>query len=317
MPIQSFAMSDSRIRRTVRYVKASLLPDARGTAPSSQLLRSLELRILGVSQIEQRSLQLKYEEMVATGRRLPSLEETEFKVFSQTGEDGILHFLFSVVGTEHRRFFEIGIGSGTECNSGNLAKCLFWDGWLVDGSSAGVELARQDFVSHPSTWTRDIKVIWNFVTLETINDLIQIYGIANRIDLLSIDIDGMDYWIWKAMKNISPRVAVVEYNASMGAEKAVTVPYKASFDRTQEHESGFYHGASLCALAKLGKEKGYRLVGCNSSGVNAFFVRNDLCPDLLPEVPVEKAFRASTYRNRRVSVPDQQKIVFSLPLTEV
>ena len=117
-----------------------------------------------------------------------------------------------------------------------------------------------------------------FVTAENVNGLIEEGGFGGELGVLSIDVDGVDYWLWKAIRVVSPRVVVIEYNASFGATRAVTVPYKPDF---RCHPGGLYHGASLAALSLLGRQLGYVLVAVESAGVNAFFVRQDLCPPAL------------------------------------
>src|SRR5215470_18133271 len=103
----------------------------------------------GSLQIQQKLLALKYRELAQSGRRLPPLHEAEYRVFSQSGEDGIIAFLFSLVGTEHKRFFEIGVQTGVECNSANLAINDFWDGWLVEGDPQFAKAAARYYSSHP------------------------------------------------------------------------------------------------------------------------------------------------------------------------
>lgn len=114
------------------------------------------------------------------------------------------------------------------------------------------------------------------MTVENIERTIEELNIPKSLDILSIDIDGSDYWIWKAINNINPRIVVIEYNAAFGMNRSVTVPYEPDFDRFKKHKSGYYHGASLKALTKLGKEKGYSFICCDSNGVNAFFIRDGL-----------------------------------------
>jgi hypothetical protein len=115
------------------------------------------------------------------------------------------------------------------------------------------------------------------VTRENINDLVSSHGFAGEIDLLSIDIDGIDYWVWEQLTSCRPRVVIVEYNPFLGADRSVTIPYDPEFDRHRFDVPRFaYYGASLRALVKLGARKGYRLVLVEPRGVNAFFVREDL-----------------------------------------
>jgi hypothetical protein len=113
------------------------------------------------------------------------------------------------------------------------------------------------------------------------------------VDILSIDVDGVDYWLWRAATAISPRIVIIEYNASFGPEASVTVPYEPEFDRTEKGVNGHYHGASITALARLANQKGYVLLGCDRAGANAFFLRADLLNDSLYEVPPSRAHRWS------------------------
>lgn len=164
-----------------------------------------------------------------------------------------------------------------------------------------------------------------FVTRENIDQLLEENGVTGEIGLLSIDIDGMDYWVWKAIEVVDPAIVVIEYNYRFGSEDAVTVPYRPDFDRREAHHSILYYGASLEALAELGREKGYALVGVESHGLNAFFVRRDLLPDTLREVTAAEAFRVGGFdeahdehgRRFRMSYEDEKRLVRNLPLVHL
>jgi hypothetical protein len=277
---------------------------------SDHILSRLEVPVMASLQIQQKLLiQENRERVLREGKSLP-LEDIECKIFSQNGEDGIISYLFSIVEPKTRRFFEIGIEKGTECNSANLAKNFGWSGWLVEGNASWAEQAQRHYNSHPMTWTRDIKIISQYVTEENINSLIDKYEIKNNVDFFSLDIDSLDYWIFKKMQDIGARVVCIEYNASFGPDLSVTVPKDGAF-------YGVYSGASLKALVKLAKEKGYRFVGCNSTGVNAFFVRSDLAQKLLPEVPVTEGFRYHCDRTKKIPFMEQFEKLKVMPLTEV
>lgn len=146
--------------------------------------------------------------------------------------------------------------------------------------------SKQFFESHKDTRIYSPKVINAWVTAENINDLIQENSISGEIDLFCLDLDGVDYWILKALNGIQPRVIVVEYMNIFGLEQSVTVPYKPDFNRFDTHPD--YFGASLSAFVKLCREKGYRLVGCNRYGFNAFFIRSGIGEDVLPEIKAER-----------------------------
>ena len=145
------------------------------------------------------------------------------------------------------------------------------------------------------------------------------------IGLLSIDIDGNDYWIWKAISSIEPSIVIVEYNSILGSEKNYVVPYKEKFERNKAHYSNLYYGASLPALKKLGNEKGYALVACNSAGNNAFFVKSNLINEKVKEISVEDAFVERKFRESRdknnklnfLNSSQEKEIISKLPLEEV
>jgi len=140
---------------------------------------------------------------------------------------------------------------------------------MLDASESRIGRIRDRFRQSP------VIASANWITRENVNDLLRDHGLTGEIDLLDIDIDGIDYWVWQAIESVTPRVVVVEYNADFGFERAVTVPYDPRFDRhkTAEHR---YYGASLRAFERLGAQRGYRLVAIEPRGVNAFFVRHDV-----------------------------------------
>jgi hypothetical protein len=195
-----------------------------------------------------------------------------FKVYSQNDEDGIIQEIFNRIGVTNRVFVEFGVENGVECNT---AKLLIdgWRGlWLEASPQFVVEIGKSLSAFLQS---RYLTVKQAMVTAENINGLIEQAGITGDIDLLSIDIDYNDYWVWKAITAVKPRVVVIEYNATLRPPLSLTVPY----DPTKYWDGTNYFGASLEALVRLGRDKGYRIVGCNFSGSNAFFVREDLTGD--------------------------------------
>jgi hypothetical protein len=191
------------------------------------------------------------------------IERYEYSLFSQNGEDGILRYLFSEIGFRSRLFLESGFGL-TESNSLRLMLKEDFGGIFIDRSESSVKKFNDAAQSFGIT---NVKAIHAFLTLENLESTITKSGLHQEIDLLSIDVDGNDYWFWKGIKSLSPRVVVIEYNASLGPQLSLSVPYDPLFERHQKHASGFYHGASITALEKLGKENGYSLIGCDSMGL--------------------------------------------------
>lgn len=213
------------------------------------------------------------------------VDETARSVYSQNGEDGMLEHVFATIGVEHKTFLEFGFDV-PQCNSWRLLDAEGWRGTLIDRDPNVIRrwgthtAARQHMRAA-------VHVFRSVLDAETINQVLCDHGrLEGEIDLLSIDVDGMDWWLWRALDCLSPRVVVIEYNPSLGPERSVVLPY----DRGWVWGHDRYFGASLEALARLGRAKGYRLVGCPPQGVNAFFVRDDI--EGIPEMAVADAFRA-------------------------
>lgn len=225
-----------------------------------------------------------YRDMLREGKPLPKLDEVGFRAYSQFDEDGILLYLFSLLGVAHKSSVEICAGIGYECNTANLIINHAWDGLLIDGNPEHVRIGRAFYAAHPDTFWRQPTFVQAWVDVESINDRITENGFTGEIDLFSLDMDGVDFWVWKAITCINPRVVVLEINPVVPADLCVAIRYDREFVYTWDKKA--YNNASLAAWVKLGREKGYRLVGCNRNRVNAFFVRNDLGADLLPEVSV-------------------------------
>ncbi len=204
------------------------------------------------------------------------LTEAEFKVFSQCGEDGIIQHLLSKVPINRHIFVEFGVEDYTEANTRFLLMNNKWNGFIIEGDEASIKKIRQSELY----WRYSIGAVAAFITKDNINEIIEGVGIKGDIGLLSIDIDGNDYWVWQAIDIVQPRIVICEFNRHFGCEHAITIPYKPDFN-WHEAPSKIYYGASLNALCLLAEQKGYDFVGCTSEGVNAFFVRKDLSGDLM------------------------------------
>ena len=215
----------------------------------------------------------------------------EFRVFSQWGEDGIIQYLLAQVPIERPIFVEFGVENYVESNTRFLLTNNRWSGLVIDGSEQNIDYIRRD----PIYWATNLKAEHSFITRENINELLGRNGIVGDIGLLSVDIDGNDYWVWQAIDTISPRIVVCEYSSQFGPTAEVTTPYAADFVRDTAHFSKIYYGASIAALAQLAERKGYSLVASNSAGNNVFFVRNDLLGDLKVLTP-QQAYRRAQFR---------------------
>ncbi len=199
-----------------------------------------------------------------------SLNRFEHKIYSQHGEDGIIREIFNRIGTKSKTFFEFGAGAGSENNT--IALLLQnWKGWWIDGGDY-IETYKSLFAS--SIEGGDLVVAKHMVSSKNINSIISDLKIPKEIDLMSIDIDGNDYYVWQALDATNPRVVVIEYNAAYPPGMHFLQDESVSF----WNGSNFY-GASLHTFNELAKKKGYTLVCCDLIGGNAFFVRDDLVGD--------------------------------------
>ncbi|HEY2413215.1 MAG TPA: hypothetical protein VGI40_13275 [Pirellulaceae bacterium] len=209
---------------------------------------------------------------------LQNLEQHEGRAYSQNGEDGVIAAIFKAIGATNRYFVEFGCEQATMCNTAYLLD-QGWQGLLMD--DAGVSGNPQAVVHK------------EFITAENINGLFAKYGVPQTFDLLSIDIDGNDYWVWKAIE-YQPRVVVIEYNAHVPPDERRTILYDPHF----VWNGTDYFGASLLALKELGEQKGYTLVYCERTGTNAFFVATGALPPSFSPKPVETIYRPPNYINR-------------------
>ncbi|OAM53139.1 NADH dehydrogenase [Methylovorus sp. MM2] len=248
------------------------------------------------------------------------IANAEFKVFSQWGEDGVIQYLISKVAIKSPVFVEFGVENYTESNTRFLLTNNNWSGLVIDGSEKNINYIKADHIY----WRHNLKADCAFITKDNINQIIERNGIQGEIGLLSVDIDGNDYWVWSAINVVNPCIVVCEYNSLWGATKAVTTPYDPSFTRGAKHYSNLYYGASIQALTILANEKGYSLVGSNKAGNNVFFVRNDLLGDIKTlkanETWVKSEFRESRDKHGNLTFLDFDQrldLLAELPLFDI
>ena len=236
-------------------------------------------------------------EIIKSKKQVASLGEVEFKVFSQFGDDGIIQWLVNNLEFQNKTFVEFGVENYRESNTRFLMMNNNWSGLVMDGSESNVA----QIVNSEYFWKHDLSAKAVFIDRDNINSLLSSSGLNKEVGILHIDLDGNDYWIWKEIDAISPVVVVLEYNSLFGIDRPITVPYDKAFHRTSAHYSNLYWGSSLCALHQLSESKGYCFVGCNSSGNNAYFVRNDKCNDRVRETSLESGYVISMFRESRDS----------------
>jgi hypothetical protein len=231
--------------------------------------------------------------LAAQSRSAPNIDAAAFKVFSQFGEDGMIQYLISKVPIPERTFIEFGVEDYTEANTRFLLVNDDWRGLVMDSSESNIAAIRNSEIY----WQHDLTAKPAFVTRENINSLIAEASFSGDVGLLSIDLDGMDYWIWQAITCISPRIVACEFQSLFGPHEALAVPYSPDFNRHMAHFSGVYWGASLSAFCDLAQKKGYSFVGC-SAGLNAFFIRSD-CANNIAILAAEEGYKRASFSDGR------------------
>jgi len=229
-----------------------------------------------------------------TVERVQHLSDVGFRVSSQWGEDGIIDWLVGKIPNLRPSFVEFGVENYTEANTRFLLQRHNWRGLIADGSQEHMAEVRGSDL----TWRHDLTVVQRFIDTSNINGLFREHGFDGEIGLLSIDIDGQDYWVWQAIDCVNPQIIICEYNAVFGDLHAITVPADAQFDRTRAHHSNLYWGASIRAFEHLAAQRGFTLIGSNREGSNAFFVRNDLLPAIRERI-ADLSARPSLFRESR------------------
>ena len=239
---------DNRLSRVQRQL--AVLPDAQEVARLNRALAALER-----------------EREQTRWLAANDLRAFEKRVYSQNGEDGILAEIFRRIGTEARYFVEFGVETGAQCNCARLAIEEKWSGLFMEAHPPYYQELAERYRPYPG-----VHCLQQVITSANIEGLLAEQEVPRDFDLLSIDIDGNDYWVWAAIRDWRPRVVVIEYNA------CYPPPRRWVMRQNPDHrwDGTTYYGASLASLAALGEEKGYTLVGTDSNGVNAFFVRDDL-----------------------------------------
>lgn len=252
--------------------------------------------------IQQRQLMQQYL-VCQQNKQLPDIRTTGFKVFSQFEEDGILLYLFSLIGEGSKTFVEIGANDGINSNCSNLAVHFGWSGVFFEGDPRLIKRGRKFYSKIPTPYHPKPTYVQAIITRENIDELLTAHLPAGQteIELLSIDIDGNDYWVWDAITAVSPKVVVIETHTEFGTNNIV-VPYDAKYMYPGKHP--IYHGASVIAMNKLAERKGYRLVAASDLGINQVFLRNDLAVEELKAIdPAQTLWHPQTQAGFRSFEP--------------
>ena len=218
-----------------------------------------------------------------------NLSESGFRCFSQFEEDGIILFILSSIGFKTRKVVEMCIGNGEECMAANLVINHGFQGFLFDGDADNIIHAKKFFNSKKDCILNFPYIKNSWITKENVNSLLRNSCGEVEVDLLSLDVDGNDYYIWEAISVINPRLCVFETHNVIPSDLSLTIPYKHDFNYEDgSSDESDFRGVSLLAMKKLSALKGYRLIGSHQNGFNVFFLRNDIGQDFFPEVSVEK-----------------------------
>jgi hypothetical protein len=227
--------------------------------------------------------------------KIRKLSDSEFSVFSQFGDDGIIQWLVQNLDIPNKTFIEFGVEDFSESNSRFLMMNDNWSGFVMDGSSNNISKLK----SQHYYWKYDLNSKAIFINKDNINDLIDGCGFHKDVGLLHIDLDGNDYYIWDAINTIEPIIVIVEYNSIFGKNRPISVIYDDNFIRGDAHYSNLLFGSSLKSLYQLAEDKGYSFIGCNSAGNNAYFVKNEKINSTVKAIELENGFVSSKFRESR------------------
>ena len=228
-------------------------------------------------------------------KKSKNIRDFEFKVFSQWGEDGIIQYLISLLEIKNKTFIEFGVEDFFESNCRFLLMKDDWRGFVIDGSAKNIERLKSSYFY----WKHHLIAKEAFVTKDNINNILLESGFDEDLGILSVDIDGVDYFVLESIISYKPRILIIEYNSVFGSDRKISVPYTPNFLRRNIHYSNLYFGASLAAMTHLAERKGYALVGVATAGGNAFFVRSDLVSDHFQQRSVAEVFNSSNCRESR------------------
>jgi hypothetical protein len=249
-----------------------------------ELARGSEEIIYRQSEVAQKNLVASWKQLQASGVILP-LNQVGFSRFSEFEEDGQLLYLLTLAGSKSRAVVEISSQDGRVCMATNLLVHHRWRGFLFDGDPVFVREGRRFFAAHPATRSAPPVMRAEWFTRDNVNHVLAAAGVPDEVDVLSLDIDGNDLYLWSEMK-VRPRILVCEFNNAVPSDLALTIPYRPGFSfAALPAEQAMFRSASLAAYVAVSRRKGYRFVGMNALGFNAIFLRDDVLAAEMPEIP--------------------------------
>jgi hypothetical protein len=215
------------------------------------------------------------------------IKDAGFRVYSQFEEDGIILYVLAMVGFRTHRVVEMCCGTGDECMATNLILNHGFEGFLFDGDHNSIAAAKAFFASKKECLLYSPTVTQAWITAENVNDLILNAGCKGEIDVLSLDMDGNDYWIFKALDVVQPRLIIAECNNVIPTDRSITIKYDPNFSNPFDNFTT-HAGMSALAMQKLCKQRGYRMIGAHRHGFNVLFLKSGEGENFFPEVSVEQ-----------------------------
>ncbi len=269
------------------------------------------------NQLSQKQIINQYISMRKAGLLPLPIDQVGWRSFSQFDEDGILLYIFSIIGTTNRLAVEIGADCNSdffsfpESNITNLLVNHDWQGLIIDANKKNIKKLKRFFKNCRTTTYHPPSILEAYVNRQNINHLISKAGLEGKIDLFSLDVDSNDYWLFKSLKVIDPRVIVLEFNHFWRTNDAVTIPYQknsANFNQMRQKNPDYF-GASGQAFVKLAKQKGYRLVAINNFGHNAIFIKNNLGKKYLPTIQINERLEFPfALKEKLAKIPNSNKL---------
>ena len=252
---------------------------------------------------------------------LNNLSQAEYKAFSQNGEDGIIDYLLNQLNINEPKFVEIGIGDYRESNTRLLFEIRNVNGLIVDA----IDNLKNKVLKNIKLWRNNLTVLEKKVNSSNINEILKVNNFSENLDLFSLDIDGIDYWIIKELPENFAKIAVLEFNPNFGSSAKVTVPNIKEFDRSAYHYSNLCFGASLAAIIQIMHEKNFIFIGTNQFRCNAFFVNKDYIKMINVKIPdqnnidefVNSYFRESRDKEGNLNYLDKKDILETIKDCEV
>ena len=233
-----------------------------------------------------------------------NLNNLDYKVYSQNGEDGILDYFLNCLNIDKPKFVEIGIGDYSECNSRFIFERTSPKGLVIDC----IENLKKKVSRNAKLWKGDLKIINEKINSNNIIEILNNNSFLDELDLFSLDIDSTDYWVLKKMPNNFSKIAIIEYNSVFGPDLKITVPNIDNFNRNEYHFSNLCFGASLRAIIDLMEEKNFKFVGTNLARCNAFFILEKYLDKINVEIPNKNNLSNHTDSNIRESRDQSGKL---------